>query len=62
MNHKVDMLKSYIRGALSLEAPKDDLYMQGFEAGIRAIRDYIGAMERPLEELGKKNEDSQFSC
>lgn len=58
---KIDMLRSYIRGALSLEAAADDRFMLGYEAGLRAIRDFLDAMERPIEDVSKKIEDSQFS-
>lgn len=47
---KLDMLRAYIRGALSIETAPDDRYMQGYDAGIRAIRDYLDKMERPIEE------------
>ena len=59
MDRKLEMVKAYIRGALRVATPHEtDRYMQGFEAGLRAVQDYIEAMERPIEELEKKNEDS----
>lgn len=59
---KLDMVKAFIRGALGGPPPTEYMqYMLGFEAGLRAVRDFIESMERPIEELEKKNEDSQFS-
>lgn len=62
MNRELEMVKAYIRGALRGPRPSDDNeYLLGFETGIRSVRDFIEAMERPIEEVEKKNEDSQFS-
>ena len=59
MNHKLEMVKAYIRGSLrGILANEDNQYLLGYEAGIRSVQEFIEAMERPIEEIEKKNEDS----
>lgn len=59
MNHKLEMVKAYIRGSLSGKPAGPDLpYMQGYEAGLLALQEYIQKLEYAIETAGKKIENS----
>jgi hypothetical protein len=59
MNHKLEMVKAYIRGSLRGTPAGPDLpYMQGYEAALQSLQEYIGKLEYAIETAGKKNEDS----
>ena len=50
MNHKLEMVKAYIRGSLSGTPASADLpYMQGYEAGIRSLQEYIEKLEQAID-------------
>ena len=59
MNHKLEMVKAYIRGSLrGILANEDNQYLLGYEAGIRSVQEFIEKLEQPIDGAEKKNEDS----
>lgn len=59
MNHKLEMVKAYIRGSLRGTRPNEDnQYLLGYEAALWNLQEYISLLEQAIDGSEKKIENS----